>query len=309
MIGIGIDVSKARLDVATYEQVKGCSFDNTPKGIRRLVKWLLAQGEVRIVLEATGGYEEAVLLACCEAGLWITRVNPRQAHDFAKGIGHLAKTDRLDAGALAAMAALLHGKLRRFVPPPAWQVELQAWVRRRAQLVLAIQQQRQHLAMAASAPLRRGIEQTLQQLQAERAEVERQIQRLSTPHITPALRSIKGVGPVLQASLLASLPELGHLDGRRIAKLVGVAPLNRDSGTMRGQRRIWGGRANLRVPLYMAALVAIRWPTDIQTFFKRLRARGKPGKVALVACMRKILTILNAKRRDELRLEALLVAA
>ncbi|MDM4769599.1 IS110 family transposase [Solimonas sp. SE-A11] len=303
MIGIGIDVSKAQLDVATDGVSKIVQFSNSPAGIQRLLRWLESFDEVRIVVEATGGYETAVVTACTQADLWISRVNPRQARDFAKATGVLAKTDQLDARILAQMAALLHPKLRRSLPVPGWQTELSAWVRRRAQIVLAIQQQRQQLPTAGMEALRRGIQATLQALRDEQREVESQIRTLSQPQLTPCLRSMKGLGPVVQASLLSELPELGRLEGRQIAKLVGVAPLNRDSGTLRGQRHIWGGRAGLRVVLYMATLVAVRWQPEIKAFFQRLRARGKPGKVALVACMRKLLVILNARRRDELLLQ------
>lgn len=305
MIGIGVDVSKAQLDVAMESEAKVRRFENTAAGIRRLRAWLRKQGEVRIVVEATGGYEEAVLQACAAEGLWIARVNPRQARDFAKAMGYLAKTDQLDAHVLAQMAALLHRKLQRFLPPPAWQVQLTAWVRRRAQVVVAIQQLRQQLALIDDRAIRRGAEHTLRALTAEQRTLDREIQRLSAPHITPALRSIKGLGPVVQATLITSLPELGKLDRRQVATLAGVAPLNRDSGTLKGQRHIWGGRAGLRTVLYMATLTAIRWQPELKAFFTRLRARGKPGKVALVACIRKLLVILNARRRDELGLQAI----
>ena len=305
MIGIGVDVSKARLDVAKEDSAEIRGFDNTAAGIRRLLAWLRKQGEVRIVVEATGGYEEAVLEACAALEIWIARVNPRQARDFAKAMGHLAKTDRLDAHVLAQMAALLHHKLQRFLPPPAWQVQLTGWVRRRAQVVAAIQQQRQQLTLIDDRAIRQGAERTLRALKAEQRALDRQIQCLSAPHITPALRSIKGLGPVVQATVMTSLPELGQLDRRQVAKLAGVAPLNWDSGTMKGQRHIWGGRAALRTVLYMATLTAIRKQPELKAFFSRLRARGKPGKVALVACMRKLLVILNARRREELWQESI----
>lgn len=300
MIGIGVDVSKARLDVVVFGEEAFRQFDNTAAGVRRLVAWLAKRGGVRVVVEATGGYEEALLQGCSEAGLWIARINPRQARDFAKAVGFLAKTDRLDARVLAQMAELLHGQFTPYRAPPAWRQELSAWVRRRSQVVLAIQQQRQQLAQIASSAIRRAAEQTLAALQAERDAVDREITRLSADHVTPALRSMRGLGPVAHAALLTALPELGSLNRRQIAKLVGVAPLNCDSGTIKGQRRTWGGRGGLRAILYMVGLNAIRWQPEIKAFFTQLRARGKPGKVALVACMRKILVILNARRRDEL---------
>lgn len=302
MIGIGVDVSKTWLDVAAHGTSESLRFENSVSGLRRLVRWLQERDEVRIVLEATGGYEHALLHACTQADLWISQVNPRQARDFAKALGYLAKTDRLDAHVLAQMAAMLHHKLQRFVPPPSWQVELAAWVRRRAQIVLNEQQVQQQLAVAEVPAMRNLMKKTLRTLKAERIAVEGYIERLGANRITPAMRSMKGLGPVVQATLLSQLPELGHLNGRQIAKLVGVAPLNRDSGIHKGRRRIWGGRAELRATLYMAALVAVRWQPELKVFYQRLRAAGKPGKVALVASMRKLLVILNARCRDEIQL-------
>lgn len=307
MIGIGVDVSKARLDAAVHGEAGSRSFDNTTPGIRRMVAWLRGQGEVRVVLEATGGYEHAALKACAEAGLWISQVNPRQARDFAKALGCLAKTDRLDAHVLAQMAALLSHRLRPYVAPAPWREELAAWVHRRMQIVLAMHQQKQQLNMACAA-IRVGMKRTLRALQAEKLLVEEQIKRLSAGRLTPALGSIKGLGPIVQATLLSELPELGHLKGRQITKLAGVAPLNRDSGFCRGRRRIWGGRSALRTVLYMATLVSVRWEPAMKAFYERLRGGGKPAKVALVASMRKLLIILNARRRDELAEEARVLA-
>lgn len=300
MIGIGIDVSKAALDVAQTGRREDQRFENSRAGIARLIAWLPRGAHVRIVLEATGGYEQDVLSACLAAGVWVCRVNPRQARNFARAGGQLAKTDQLDARLLADMALRMHDRLRPYEAPAPWQAELAAWVTRRAQVVAAIQQHTLQLATIRLAALRVGVVKTLAALTQERHGLDREIERLRTPHLTPALCSIKGVGPVVQATLMAQLPELGKLDRRQIAKLVGVAPLNRDSGSMKGRRSVWGGRAPLRATLYMAALVAVRWQPEIKAFFLQLKARGKPGKVALVACMRKLLTILNARRRDEL---------
>lgn len=300
MIGIGIDVSKAVLDVAVHEESKSRQYPNTPAGIRRLLAWLSGGGEHRIVVEATGGYEQMVVEACAKAGLWISRINPRQARDFAKAMGYLAKTDRLDAQVLAQMAMLLHTRLHRFTPAPSWREELDAWVRRRAQVVLSLKQHRQQRANVTSPELLEAIEGTVQALAAELRHADRQIQQQSAAHVTPALRSIKGLGPIARCTLLTMLPELGKISGKQIAKLAGVAPLNCDSGTLKGQRHIWSGRAALRSILYMATLSAIRWQPELKAFFQRLRQAGKPGKVALVACMRKLLVILNARRRDEL---------
>jgi transposase len=300
MVDIGIDVSKATLDVAQHGQSRVTRFHNEAGDIERLLHRLPASGEVRIVVEATGGYEMGVVSACARAGHRIYRVNPRQARDFAKSTGQLAKTDRIDARVLAELAATLHHKLQPYQEVESWRAELAEWVNRRAQVVHAIQVQQQQRVMTTSRAIRILIERTIKNLVKERAELDRHIERIATAHVTAALASLKGVARVTQAVLLAKVPELGRLNGRQIAKLIGVAPLNRDSGTLRGQRHIWGGRAIVRQALYMATLTAIRWEPSIRSFYTRLRASGKLGKVAVTACMRKLLVILNARRRDEI---------
>jgi transposase len=280
MTAVGIDVSKSVLDVAVDGQSAVRRFPNTSTGVARLVRQLSQYEAVRIVVEATGGYEQAVLGACAQAGMWIARVNPRQARDFARATGQLAKTDGIDARMLAEMATVFHARLRRYEPREAWQDELRAWLRRRHQVMDAIQRQRQHMDMALPAI--------------------RTLANKTT--VTPALQSAKGLGPIFQATALALLPELGHLSRQQIAKLVGVAPLNRDSGQTQGKRRIYGGRSPMRIALYMATLSAVRWDPRMREHYQQLRQRGKVAKVALVACMRKLLTIVNARRRDELRL-------
>ena len=300
MVDIGIDVSKASLEVSQHGQSRVTRFHNEAGDIERLLQLLPAPGAVRIVIEATGGYEMGVVSACARAGHRIYRVNPRQARDFAKSIGQLAKTDRIDARVLAELAATLHHKLPPYQAVEPWRAELAEWVNRRVQVVHAIQVQQQQHVMATNRAIRILIERTIQNLVKERAELDRHIERIAAAHVTAALTSLKGVARVTQATLLAKVPELGRLNGRQIAKLIGVAPLNRDSGTMRGQRHIWGGRAAVRQALYMATLTAIRWEPAIRSFYTRLRASGKLGKVALTACMRKLLVILNARRRDEI---------
>lgn len=300
MVGIGIDVSKAGLDWALHGQSRVTRCDNDADGIEQLLQALPPPGAAWIVLEATGDYEKAVLTACGRIGHRVYRVNPRQARDFAKSMGQLAKTDRIDARVLAEMAATLHHKLQPYQEVEPWRAELAEWVNRRAQVVHAIQVQQQQRVMVTNRAIRILIERTIKNLVKERAELDRHIERIAAAHVTPALASLKGVARVTQAMLLAKVPELGRLNGRQIAKLIGVAPLNRDSGTMRGQRHICGGRTAVREVLYMATLSAIRWEPSIRSFYTRLRASGKLGKVALVACMRKILVILNARRRDEI---------
>lgn len=300
MKAVGIDVGKLSLDVGVHGEAEVHRFPNTKAGIARVMRELAALGEIRIVVEATGGYEEAVLAACVDKGLWVARVNPRQARAFAKATGQLAKTDRLDARMLAEMAHSLHARLRVHTPLNAWQTELRGWLRRRHQVTEAIQRTRQQLASTLPA-IRSLVKKTIVALRREQVSIDRSLKQLLQAHATPAIRSSKGLGPIFQASVLALLPELGQLTRRQIAKLVGIAPLNRDSGQCHGVRRIHGGRAEVRVALYMATLSAVRWDEMMKAHYQQLRARGKVAKVALVACMRKLLTIVNAKRRDELR--------
>lgn len=307
MAAVGIDVGKANLDMAMDGMPAVARFANSRSGIAKLVKRLQAVGASRIVVEATGGYEEPLLEACCDAGLWVARVNPRQARDFARATGELAKTDAIDARLLALMARLFADRLRPYAAAQPWQRELRDWLRRRGQVVVVLQAQKQQAAMASTA-VRALTARTVAALARELAAIDRAVQALIKQHATPALRSSKGLGPVFQATMLALLPELGQLSRREIAKLVGVAPMNRDSGQGQGKRRIRGGRAPVRVALYMATLSAVRWDPVMKSHYQQLRARGKVGKVALVASMRKLLGIVNARRRDELRAEGVIMA-
>lgn len=302
MIAVGVDVGKANLDVGIYGESGVERFGNTLAGIRRLTTQLKRRGAERIVVEATGGYEEALLESLAKAGLWVARINPRQARNFARATGQLAKTDGLDARMLAEMAAVFHARLRRHAAAEPWQLELKGWLRRRNQVTETISCTRQQMAMALST-IRALMKKTLAALQRELAVIDAALKRLLERHSTPALRSSKGLGPMFQASALALLPELGQLNRQQIAKLVGVAPLNHDSGQTQGKRKIYGGRGQMRVALYMATLSAVRWEPTLRAHYQQLRARGKVAKVALVACMRKLLTIVNARRRDELRAE------
>lgn len=296
---VGIDVSKATLDVAIHGVPKVRQFANDHKGFRQLVTWLATQVPEQIVLEATGGYEQAALDALFVANLPIVRVNARQARDFAKALGQLAKTDRLDAHVLAQLASAV--PLTRYQPPQAWQRNLAEWHQRRRHIVQMLGSERQRLERLTAPSLRAWMRRHIVMLQRELrrldAEMKRQVD--VQPTLAP-LRSVKGVGPVLQTTLACQLPELGRLDGKAIAKLVGVAPLARDSGTMRGSRHVWGGRRDIRAVLYMATLTAIRYEPRLRSFYQSLRARGKAPKVAIVAAMRKLLVILNARVRDAL---------
>ena len=299
---VGIDVGKAALDLAV-DGVRGVvRFANTKAGIGKLVARLMKLEAPRIVLEATGGYEDALLEACCDAGLWVCRVNPRQARDFARATGELAKTDAIDAALLALMARLFHERMRCHEAALPWQRELRDWLRRRGQVVVTLQAQKQQTSLTSLA-VRQLMARTISALKRELAAIDMAMQTLLKEHATPALRSSKGMGPIFQATSLALLPELGRLSRQQIAKLVGVAPMNRDSGQTTGKRRIRGGRAPMRVALYMATLSAVRWDPVLRAHYQQLRARGKLAKVALVACMRKLLTIVNARRRDELRMQ------
>ena len=306
MIAVGIDVGKAALDVVIEGRSAVLRLANTATGIRKLLRLLAKLDQARLVLEATGGYEDALLEACCDAGVWVARVNPRQARHFARAIGDVAKTDAIDARMLCLMARMFADRLQCYKAPLPWQRQLRDWLRRRGQVVTALQAHRQQMAMCP-APIRSLAARTISALRRELAAIDQQIRALLDTHASPALGSCKGLGPVFQATSLALLPELGMLSRRQIARLVGVAPMNRDSGQSSGARRIRGGRAPVRVALYMATLSAVRWDPVMRAHYQQLRARGKQAKVALVACMRKLLTIINARRRDELTQEAAMV--
>lgn len=297
---IGIDVSRDTLEVASSAQAASWRRANDTAGIDALCAELAALAPALVVLEATGGYEFEAACALQASGLAVAVVNPRQARDFARAMGALAKTDSLDARMLAAFARVLHQhpERERFVKPLA-DAELQclqALVLRRRQIVGMLTSERQRLRMS-HASARPSIEETIAFLKKQLDGIEGQCAGHVQAHhgaLAQALSSVKGIGAATVATLLAELPELGSLCRRRIAALVGVAPINRDSGQMRGQRSIWGGRADVRRTLYMATLVAVRHNAVFKTFYQRLLAAGKLKKVALVAAMRKMLTVLNA---------------
>ena len=303
---IGIDVSSQTLEVASSLENKTWQVANDATGIGQLEEQLRALKPAMVVLEATGGYEFEAACALQAAGLLVAVVNPRAARDFARSMGALAKTDALDARMLAAFARVLHQhpQRERFVKPLASQElqRLQALVLRRRQIVQMLASERQRLRISHVAA-RPSIERVIAFLKAELDDSDGEVARHVQQHhgeLAAALSSVPGVGPASVAVLVAELPELGQLDRRRISALVGVAPMNRDSGQMRGQRTIWGGRADVRRTLYMAALVATRHNPVLRLFYERLLAAGKPKKVALVAAMRKLLGMLNAiaKRRS-----------
>jgi transposase len=298
---VGIDISKAHLDVAIWGEVRTWRYTNDTVGIGKLVGRLLKKGTTLVVVEATGGYERAVVQVLRESGLDVAVVDPRRVRAFARANGQLAKTDRLDAHTLAHFAQVVrpHPQARR-CPERAYLAGL---VDRRRQLKGTLQQEknrRRHV----HPQLRDRLEAHIAWLGTEVKMLERDMQRfLQTQSLwqvkADRLRSAPGVGLVTVATLLADLPELGQLDRKQIAALVGVAPMNKDSGARRGKRRTMGGRAALRSTLYMAALTASRYNPVIKSFYENLLSRGKEKKVALTACMRKLLVILNAMMRDE----------
>jgi transposase len=299
---VGIDVAKAHLDVAVRPQREHRRYTNDAEGIDELVIWLRALAPRVIVVEATGGYEAPLVAAVGLADLPIAVVNPRQVRDFARATGQLAKTDRLDAQVLAHFADALHPVPRPV--PDAQMQELAALVERRRQLVAMRTAEQNRLGAAPVARVRVRIQAHLTWLETELAAVDAELRQLL--HASPLwrerddlLRGVPGIGPILALTLLADLPELGRLSHGQIAALVGVAPRNRDSGTQRGRRAVWGGRAALRAVLYMGTLRATRCNPVIRLFYNRLLAAGKAKKVALVACMHKLLTILNAMLKHQ----------
>jgi transposase len=293
---VGIDVAKNRLDVAWRPTAERWAVANDDAGIATVVSRLRASPPVLVVLEATGGLEIPLTGALAAAGLPVVVVNPRQVRDFAKATGKLAKTDALDAAVLAQFAEAVRPP-RRPLPDAATQA-LQALLSRRRQL-LEMRTAEQNRLGSAPPPVRTRIRAHLTWLTRELAHVDEDLTRAirESPvwrERDDLLQSAPGVGPGLARTLLAGLPELGTLTRKQLAALVGVAPLNRDSGTLRGRRTVWGGRAHVRAALYMSALVATRRNPVIKAFYQHLCGAGKAKKVALTACMHKLLTILNS---------------
>ncbi len=299
---VGIDVAKDRLDVHVRPSREVFAVPRDGDGLTALVDRLKQLAPALVVLEASGGFEITGAAALAAAGVPLAVVNPRQIRDFARATGKLAKTDALDAAAIAHFAEAVHPEPR---PLPDDQArELGELVARRRQVIEMIVAERNRSRQLQSARLKKRIERHLEALQKALTEIERDLG--DNIRDTPVWRehenlmtSVPGVGTTTARTLIADLPELGTLDRKQIAALVGVAPLNRDSGTLRGKRTIWGGRAGVRAALYMAALTASRRNPAIAAFYKRLRAAGKPAKLALTACMRKLLVILNAIIRDK----------
>lgn len=303
-IVVGIDIAKLSFDAALGVTTDVRTFPNDDAGHEALITALAGQTVELIVMEATGGLERDLACALQAAGFAVAVVNPRQARDFARAMGYLAKTDRIDAHALAVLAQVLarHPERDKFVKalPTAEQQALQALVARRRQLVTMLVAERQRLTTSHKAA-RASIEALMKAIRQQLDTVEAQLASHIDAHhaaLAHQLASVRGIGPATIATLIADVPELGALSRREIAALIGLAPFNRDSGQMRGKRTIFGGRADVRRALYMATLAAIRFNRVIRQFYDRLVAAGKPKKVAIVACMRKLLTILNAMVRS-----------
>lgn len=293
---VGIDVSKTHLDVAVHPTGERWRMAHDDSGVAHLVHRLQETRPALVVLEATGGLEVALAAALGAASLPVAVVNPRQVRDFARATGRLAKTDTLDAQVLALFAERVRPTPRPL--PDAQAQALSALLARRRQVVEMLTAERDRLGRALP-PVCPGIERHIAELERHLADLNRALEE--TVRQSPLwrekedlLRSVPGVGPLLALTLLADVPEMGTLGRKQVAALVGVAPLNRDSGALRGRRRVWGGRAPVRAVLYMATLAATRYNPVIRAFYRRLCAAGKPKKVALTACMRKLLTILNA---------------
>ena len=298
---VGIDVSKGRLDVAVLGKERVWQVDNTRDGITRLVEQMQELQPELIVVEATGGYQRAVVEALFWAGLAVAVVNPARVRQFARACGLLAKTDKLDAQVLAVFGARVQP--RRYESKSEAGKHLSALLVRRRQLDEMLKAEQNRLRIT-SASLKSSVKRMIACLKAEKKALDKQIQQVVAEQAawqeqTEILDSAPGVGPVTTATLLAELPELGKMDRKKIAALVGVAPMNYDSGKKRGYRKTKGGRGEVRSVLYMATLVATRRNPLIRTQYQQLLKRGKLKKVALIACMRKFLTILNAMLRDK----------
>ena len=299
---VGVDVSKDRLDICPLPHAEAFALARTPQGIDELVARLKPLAPALVVLEATGGLERVVAAALAGAGIAVAAVNPRQIRDFARATGKLAKTDALDAQAIARFAQAVRPEPRPLRDEDAQS--LAELVTRRRQVIEMAVAERNRKRLVTQASLKKRIDKVIAVLERELADLDRDIgekvrQSPLWRETEDLLKSVPGVGDQTARTLIAELPELGRLDRRAIAALVGVAPMNRDSGLWRGKRTIQGGRASVRAALYMAALVGVRFNPVLNAFYQRLREAGKAPKLALVAAMRKLLTILNAIVRDK----------
>jgi len=298
---VGIDVSKARLDVCILPTNQTLAVDNDAQGVAKLVDLLAAQPVRQVVIEATGRYERRVAADLVTAGVCVAVVNPRQARDFARALGKLAKTDAIDAKVLAQFAQV--GHLRPCEKQPENRDLLQQHINRRRQVVGMLVMEKNRLDAHTDKPIVAMIRKVIRVLEQQREDLDRQIAKLIESDDDwrsrrDLLSSVPGIGDTTASQLVTDLPELGKLNRQQIAALVGVAPINRDSGQWRGQRFTFGGRAAIRRALYMAAIVAMRFNPAIKPFAQRLKQAGKPFKKIVVACIRKLLTILNVMVRN-----------
>jgi transposase len=297
----GVDVASAKLDLARHDQLSVHTFDNSPEGITKLRECIRLHPTAAIVVEATGGYETALVVALADAGLPIAVINPRQLRAFATATGQLAKTDAIDARLIARFAHDMHPEIR---PIPGEKQRLFADLATRRQQLIALRTAESNRRKQTTRPeLLATLDAVLEVLQRQIEGIEAQLAQLIASDdawrkCDEILQSVPGVGVATSHALIADLPELGRLDHKPIAKLAGVAPLNRDSGKMRGTRSIAGGRATVRCALYMATFNAIRCNPQLKSYYQRLRDAGKPYKLALTACMHKLLNILNALLRN-----------
>ena len=300
---IGIDISKDHLDIADSTTQNTWRTSNDETGIANLTKRLSTPAPTLIVLEATGGLETPLASALAADRLPVVVVNPRQVRDFAKATGQLAKTDTLDAKVLARFAAAVRPEMRQIKDQETR--ELAALVTRRRQLVEMLSTEKTRLKQV-SKPIRQNVETHITWLKKQIREMDQDLSKtLKRSSVwrenDQIIQSVPGAGPILSINLLANVPELGTLNRRQIAALIGLAPLNRDSGTFRGRRCIWGGRAGVRSTLYMATVTAMQYNPVIRSFYQRLTEKGKPFKVAITACMRKLLTIINTMVKTKTR--------
>jgi transposase len=298
---VGIDIAKQHADVYLLPAGKACKFSNDEPGCQQLLETLKPLGRCLVVLEASGGYEKRLAATLLEAGIDVAIVNPRQVRDFARSLGRLAKTDRIDAHVLALFAERIRPRISEKTPEN--QAQLEALVQRRRQLVQMRSAEQVRLHQVPAGVARKSISHMLDQLREQVAVLDEEIAKLLEDNDewkerAARINAVTGVGKVTTRTLLADLPELGKVNRQQITALVGLAPFNRDSGQFRGKRTIWGGRACVRNALYMAALSARKHNAVIRAFADRLEAAGKPFKVIMAACMRKLLVILNSILRD-----------
>jgi len=300
---VGIDVAKKKFDVVTLHGGEHRTVRNDGEGIHDIREQMLALRPQLIVMEATGGYERELAIALVLAGLPVAVVNPRQVRDFAKAMGKLAKTDKVDAGVMALFGERVRPEPRGV--PEKEVRELDALITRRSQLVEMVTAEKNRMGVAPRA-MKPSIQEHVRWMERQVKEIESELdQVIEASPVWRAreelLTSMPGVGDILAHTLIAKLPELGYVSAKRSAALVGIAPFARDSGPQKGKRSIWGGRAGVRSALYMATLSAIRWNPVIRAHYQQLIARGKLFKVAMVACMRRLLTILDAMVRKNER--------